>query len=232
MEKTVKKDKEVQESGANGMEQRSTKLISIADTDELILQYNQMADLDLDWDRGAFRRLKPEVQEQLRADNLRRYVKAEIRADEEAKKAASVKVVSNPMNPITGYADYAEYIRPRKGWHQAWKNAGRDYEAAIMGPYKPVREPTEKQKKEGYEPGEESGEIKKRVEDDGNKRTDVIAVECPQEIFEQYINYMAEASSNRFTQIQETYAGELEQINRNVNRRDAKVIPMIDGKEV
>lgn len=220
-----------EESGAKKVEQRSTKLISIADTNELVLQYNGMEELDLEWDRGAFRVLPVNVQEKLRPDNLRRYVMAEIRAQEEAKKASKVTVTANPMNPIQGAADYAEYIRPRRGWHQAWKNEGREYEAAILGPYRPVREPTDAQKKEGkYEPGEENGEIKKRKDSEG--KVEAIAVECPQEIFEQYLNYMSESSSSRFTQIEETYASELEQINRNVGHKDARVIPMVNGKEV
>lgn len=212
---------ETQENGANGMEQRQKRLISIADSDEQVLKYNQMKELDLDWDPKAFKKLKQSTVEQLEMKNLRRYILAEAEAERISK--AAVKVV-NPFNPLTGNAEAREFIRPRKGWHQAWKNEGREYQEAILGPYKPVREPTAEQKRDGYEVGEENGEIIKRKDAEG--KVEAIAVECRQELFEQYLQFMSDESSARLGAMKDGYFQAIEDINKGITRKDARITPM------
>lgn len=212
---------ETQENGANATEQRQKRLISIADSDEQVLKYNQMKELDLDWDPKAFKKLKQGTVEQLTMENLRRYILAEAEAKKIA--ARAVKVV-NPFNPLVGNAEAREYIRARKGWHQAWKNDGREYSEAILGPYRPVREPTAQQKKDGYEVGEEDGEIIKRKDAEG--KVEAIAVECRQELFEQYLQFMSDESSARLGAVKDGYVQAIEDINKGITRRAARITAM------
>lgn len=212
---------EPQENGAIGTEQRQKHLISIAESDEQVLKLNQMKELDLEWDPKAFRKLKQSTVEKLEMKNLRRYILAEAEAEKIA--ARAVKIV-NPFNPLVGNAEAREYIRPRKGWHQAWKNEGREYQEAILGPYKPVRDPTAEQKKSGYEVGEENGEIIKRKDAEG--KVEAIAVECRQELFDQYLQYMSDESSTRLGAMKDGYFQAIEDINKDIKRRDARITPM------
>ena len=215
------KGMKVQESGADVVERDVFRQISIADSDETVLKLNQIPEVKLEWDFKAFRKLSDGVVKELRADNLKRYVLAEAKAEEESKKAVRV---TNPFNPIKGNAEFREFIRPRKGWHQAWKNPGREFDEAMAGPYKQVRKPTKEQEKAGFEPGEETGEVWKRL--DGKGEAEAIAVECPQELFDQYLKWMASKSDEAYRGVKENYYNAIEDINRKVTRRGARITPM------
>jgi hypothetical protein len=141
------------EKRVEGMEQKQKKVVDIAVSDQQVLQFNMMDDVELHWEGEAFRKLPESVVNQLKPENMRRYLRADLAAEEKASKFLGKIQAKNPMNPILGDAEAREFIRPRRGYHQAWKNPGREYDAAVLGPYKPVREPTKEQEKAGYEPG-------------------------------------------------------------------------------
>ena len=217
-------------TGVDEMEQKQRKVVRIAVTDQQILQFNMMDDVEMHWEGDAFRKIPEAVQNQLKPENLRRYLRADLEAEKKAEKFLGKVQAKNPFNPLQGEAEAREYVRPRKGWHQAWKNPGREYDTAVLGPYKPVRDPTKEQKDKGYEAGDESGEVVKRLDADG--KVEAIAVECPQEIFEEYLNWMNEESTRRYAGITEEYLVKIEDINRNTKRSDARIIPIVDGEQV
>lgn len=214
----------------DGLEQVQKKVVGIEVSDQDVLQFNMMEDVELHWEGNTFRKLHEKVQAQLRPDNLKRYLRADLAAEQRAEEFSRKVTSRNPFNPVVGEAEAREYIRPRRGWHQAWKNPGREYDAAVLGPYKPVREPTPEQKKSGYEAGDESGEVYKRLDADG--KVEAIAVECPQELYEEYLKWMCEESTRRYGGITEDYLVKIEEINKQTNRSDARIIPIVDGKEV
>jgi len=217
-------------NGVKESEQMQRKVVGIDVSDQSILQFNMMDDVELHWEGDAFRKLSEAVQGQLRVDNLKRYLKADLAAEEKAQAFLRKTAVKNPFNPLQGEAEAREYIRPRRGYHQCWKNPGREYDAAVLGPYKPVRKPTAEQEKAGFEPGTESGEVLKRLDADG--KVEAIALECPEEVFNDYLTWMDEESTRRYKGLTEDYLMGIEEINRKTSRSDARIIPLVDGQEV
>jgi hypothetical protein len=214
-------------TGVAGTEQAQKKLVGIDVSDQQILQFNMMDDVELVWEGDAFRKLSEEVQNQLKPENLKRYLRADLAAEEKAEAFIRKTRVSNPFNPLQGEAEAREYIRARPGWHQCWKNPGREYDAAIMGPYKPIRKQKDGEEKE---PGYEEGEVLKRVDADG--KVEAIAVECPQELFEQYLTWMDSESTRRYKGLTEDFIGGIEEINRKTSKSDARIIPIVNGEKL
>jgi hypothetical protein len=195
---------------------------------EQVLQLNSDPSIEMVWvpKEQEFKRLPPHVVEKLTPGNMRNYLIAETKFD--AAVSTRVKVVVNPFNPLLGNSNYREKIRARKGWHQSWAGPGGDVETKLSGPYKNVRKPTEAQEKKGYEPGEEEGEILKR--NDGMGNVEAYAVECPEHLFQQYLEWMSAKSQASRTALKEQYASEVEDINRDLPK-DKRIVPM-DGDEV
>jgi hypothetical protein len=208
-------------------EQKQKVLVSLDNTNDMVLQMNMDGSIALDWDYLAFRKLPVAVVEKLRPDNMRTYLVAETKAAERA--AHTIKVVRNPLSPLTGYSEAREHVRARRGWHQAWANPGRDFDAKMRGPYQQVRQPTEVQKNTGYEPGEESGEILKRF--DGENKVEAIAVECPEELYREYLQWVSDQSGVRRTGVKQDFFSAMENINRELPR-DARIKPIDDAGEL
>lgn len=218
----------VKENGAVKMEQPQIVAVSVDRSDSEILQLNLDKKVQLVWSVERFRKLDEAVWKQLSPDNMKEYLKAEAVFDMEQKAIASTKVeiLTDPFDPVEGDSNFRLKIRARKGWHQCWKSPGMEFEAAMAGPYKQVRKPTEQQKKDGYEVGYESGEVQKIV--DGKNDVELIAVECPEELFEKHKEYISQKSVRRFQKITEDYASGIEDINRGMKRKDGRIVPL-DG---
>jgi hypothetical protein len=217
----------VKENRSAKVEQVQEVLVTVDRSDEQILQFNVDRGVRLVWDVGSFRKLPEAVVDQLTVENMKAYVRAEALA--EAKKPVKVEVMRNPLqNPLTGYAETREKIRERKGWHQTWANPGRDFDAKMAGPYKQVREPTEEQKRKGYQPGEENGEVLKRITADG--KVEAIALECEEHLFKAYLKWMADASSQRKTGIKQDFFTSVETLNKGLHRSQRVLAEDLEGE--
>lgn len=189
-----------------------------------VLRLNQDENVKLVWDPSAFKRLEDEEVRQLTPGNMEAYFKAKIRADEEAAELEKqARLDMDVMSPLEMRSSYRLKIRPRSGWHQAWKAPGPDFDAAMAGPYKQVRKPTAQQEKDGYEPGEESGEVLKLL--DGEGKVELIAVECRQDLFERHLEAMARKSSQQFAGVKDNFYRAIEEINQKQTNRRARIIP-------
>jgi hypothetical protein len=181
----------------------------------VVLSLNQDKGMDLVWDANDFKKLPMNAVEQLRLDNLRRYITAEVQYDAAVKaRAAQPKILRNPLNPMASYASKREFIRARTGWHQCWAAPGRDFEAKVSGPYKQIRKPTAEQEKVGFKPGEEEGEILKRYDSEG--KVEAIAVELPQQVYEDWLEYCSAASGVKKQEVRASFMNEIEDINRTI----------------
>jgi hypothetical protein len=224
MEETV-----IQAAKVDKVEQPQNVIVGVDRSYEQVLQLNADPSVVLEWQpmEGAFKRLPAYVVEKLTPGNMRNYLVAETKFDAVMSKV--VKVVTNPFNPLMSDSAFREKIRARKGWHQCWAGPGGDAETKLAGPYKQVRKPTEAQEKKGYEPGEEEGEILKR--NDGMGNLEAIAVEVPEHLFKEYLEWMSVKSRGKKTEMKEQYFGKVEDINRDLPR-DKRIVPIDDEKEV
>jgi hypothetical protein len=214
-------------SGVAKMEPAQKVMVSFDKPNDIVLQLNMDSGVELQWNAHDFRKLPENVVELLRPTNMRNYLVAETQFNaNKAKDAGKIEVLTNPMNPLSGYTEARERIRARKGWHQCWAGPGRDYEAKISGPYKQVREPTEAQKRAGYEPGYEDGEVVKLL--DGEGKVEAIAMECPQELFDKYLEWMSKKSGARKQEIKGDFFKSVEDINREIpaSRKSERIIPL------
>lgn len=220
-----------EKSSSAKLEQAQKVTVGVDRNNEQILQLNQDQGVELVWVEGNFRRLPSEIVDKLTVKNLKNYLKTENAADAAAERAKISTVrVGNPLqNPIGGYSEFRERIRPRKGWHQCWANPGRDFTEKMQGPYKQVRERTKEDEKNDVEPGYENGEVLKRLDGDG--KVEAIALECPQELFEQYLQWMSDKSSLAKKQVKSDFFGKVENINRELPR-DKRIHAMDDDGEV
>lgn len=192
---------------------------------EEVLRLNQDPAVKLVWDPFAFKELPDDVVRGLTARNMEAYFKAKLEAAARAKEAeAAMKGELEVMSPLEMRAQHRLKIRPRRGWHQAWKAPGADFDAAMAGPYKQVRKPGKDQEEGKVEPGEESGEVLKLY--DGEGKVTLIAVECKQELYEQHLEAMARKSARMITGVKDDFYQATEEINRAQTSKGARIIPM------
>ncbi|NJL70760.1 MAG: hypothetical protein HC888_03700 [Candidatus Competibacteraceae bacterium] len=212
------------ESGASRVELATITTVGVDVPDSVILEWNRDEKVELTWnpEPDLFRDLPESVWTKLRALNLANYIKMRERKEaiQRARNATQIEVVENPFNPVLGDAEAREIIRARQGWHQCWKNPGIQYDSALLAGYVAVRKPG----KDGEKPGEETGEILKRV--DSENKVEAIAVETTQARLEQYYRWMSQESQKRYSGVREAYATGIEGINRGMSRSEGKIIPM------
>jgi hypothetical protein len=216
-------------TSATAPEQIQIAVVSVDKSDREILQLNTDPGFQMEWDPDDFRPLPEEIWTQLTPKNIASYSRAKALFDNARlqKRSKNNRVLVNPMNPIEGDSEARLRIRKRPGWHQCWKNPGREYEAAIAGRYVPVKKLGEKQDKASVKPGNEDGEILKLFTSDG--AVEQIAVECPEEVYQEYLQYMSEASLARTGSVPEEFAGGIEQINRTIGKPNTR-IEALDGQ--
>ncbi len=115
--------------------------------------------------------------------------------------------VSDPMRHSV--TDSLKDVRKRGGWHICWKDP-RDLDACLRVGYKQVRDPDKKQQelidskkkvKEDFA-GEEKGEVKMIGRRDN---PELIAMECPQDLFDQHMFAVGYASSGRHAENKEEF---------------------------
>jgi len=221
---TPPKSTAMQESGVGNAETRQKVTIGFDRTNEEILQFNMDSALEMVWDSGDFRELPQNVERSLTFDNLRNYLKTQFKVAEEAKKAGRATRVEPLINPLGMNSDFRLRIRARRGWHQCWKTPGMELDAALAGPYKQVRKLKETGKKdrngdpvlENAEPGYESGEVLK-LQDENNK-VELVAVECPQEQYEAFLEWMAAKSRGMYSANEDRFEENVEQLNKKLDR--------------
>lgn len=215
--------------GVPKMENTKKVSISVDDTDEMVLRLNGQEGTILIWDPSSFRELKDEVVKMLSKENMENYFKALFANKAEATKASKA-ILSDVFSPLETRSGYRLKIRPRRGWHSCWKSPGADFDGAMAGPYTQVREPTAQQEKDGYVPGEESGEVKKLL--DGEGKVELIAVECRQELFEQHLEAMSLKSARMYSDVKQGFFKATEEINRQVGGRDCRITPVDESGEM
>lgn len=211
-------------SGAVKTEKAQKVSIVSGRSDEQVLQFNMDKGIEMVWDVDDFRELSETVEKQLTHKNLKNYLSVQFQRKERAKKAAGSVVIDNPVNPLGMNSDFRLRIRERRGWHQCWKTPGLELDAALGGPYKQVRKLKETGQKDKYgeailekvEPGYENGEVLKLM--DENNKVELVAVECPLELFDKYLEYMAEKSRLMYSANKNRFADNVEELNRKVDK--------------
>ena len=211
-------------SGAGKVEKVQKVNITRDRTDEQVLQFNLDGGLELVWDEDSFRELPETVERQLSYQNLKNYLKVQFDARQKAGKAAGVVAVDNPLNPLGMNSDFRLRIRQRAGWHQCWKTPGNELDAALGGPYRQVRRPKDTGEKDKYgevvpekvEPGYENGEVLKIMDENG--KVELVAVECPQGLYEEYLEYMARKSRGMYSANEEKFEQNIEELNRKLDK--------------
>ena len=210
-----------------GQAERKEVIYATVDkTDEQILALIQDDGVELDFDYRSFRKLPESIVGKFDMETLKRYWIAESKAKDYAERAAGeVKIIENPLGSSQSAFEHRLRIRTRKGWHGYWANPGADFDRCMAsGMYKQVRRPTEEQEKKGFEVGEENGEVVKRLNAEG--KVEAIALECREEHYQQYLQWMDQQSSLRYGAIKENYMTNVDGINRDIKDRSARIRPL------
>lgn len=212
-----------QDSGAMKAEKGQQVLVNVDRSNEQVLQFNLDKGIELVWDELSFRELPEEVERQLSYKNLKNYLVVQTKVKEKAKKAAGVVRIENPINPLGMNSEFRLRIRERRGWHPCWKTPGLELDAALAGPYTQVRKlKVEGKNKDGsdkfekVEPGYETGEVLKLMDENG--KVELVAVECPLEMFEKYREWMAAKSRQMYGANKDRFAENVEQLNTKLER--------------
>jgi len=211
-------------SGATKVEKPQMISITLDRTNEQVLQFNMDEGLELVWDEDSFRELPEEVERQLRHANLKNYLKVQFQVKQKAEKAAGLVKIDNPLNPLGMNTEFRLRIRARRGWHQCWKTPGNELDAALAGPYKQIRKQKDTGRKDQYgeailekqEPGYENGEVLKLMDENG--KVELVAVECPLELYDKYLEYMAEKSRRMYSANKNKFAENVEELNRKLDK--------------
>lgn len=211
------------------MEQVRYETITVDTEVAQLLKLNATPGVKLVWDPFSFKELDADVLKQLNPEAMEAYFKAKADVDKRAK-MAQASVLSEIVSPLESRAGYRLKVRPRRGWHQCWKAPGQDFDVAMAGPYKQVRKPTKEQEEKGYEPGEESGEVLKIL--DGEGKVELIAVECQEHFYKQHLEAMSQKSTRMYTATKERFFEGVEDINRTISDKSARMKPVDESGEV
>ena len=213
------------EAGSVGaVEQKQRVIIGLDNTNEQILALDQDAGIEIEFDVVRFRKLSDDVVDKLKRESKRKYWVAEAKHQEMQAAPKGVVVIDNPLGNSSDAYSARLKVRERTGYHTYWAAPGADFERCMAsGMYTQVREPTEDERKKGVKPGYESGEVKKIMTSEG--KVELIALECPIEAYEQYLQWMSQQSSLRYGAIKADYYEKTEEINRGIGGRNARIIP-------
>ena len=216
----------VKKEDVKKVEQKQRIIVSLDKSNEQILALESDPGIELDWDHRSFKKLPDEVTGRFKQETLKRYWIAEAKAEEYAREAVQkIQLAVNPLGNSMDSPNFKLKTRERKGWHTYWASPGADFERCMgCGKYKQIRKPTEAQEKSGFEVGEESGEVIKLLTED--LKVELIALECREEHFQEYLRWMDETSSRKYGAIKTDYMEKVEDINRGVTRRGARLEPM------
>jgi hypothetical protein len=132
----------------------------------------------------------------------------EAQGEKKKKGAESIEV----LDTLGGSAGNKLKLRKRRGYHQTWKRPDELDDAREKG-YIVIREP----KKDGEKAGAETGSIKRIGKEDN---AELIAMEVSQERYDNHIKIMTKKSRRAYTANKERFAGNVEQLNRNLPKAD------------
>lgn len=212
------------------MEQDGEVIVGIDNNYEEILAFDKKG-MDISFDVERFIELDDEQVSAFSPRTQKAYWKAQGRKEAvKPVKREGIEIVENPLgNSSSAYAHRLK-IRQRTGWHTYWAKPGADYERCMAsGAYTQVRKPSDKQLNEGYEPGYEDGEVLKIMDSEG--KVELIALECREEAYQQYLKWMSQQSAMRYGAIKTDYAKATEDINRSAPRGSGKIIPGEVGED-
>lgn len=171
----------------------------------------------LEWvQKGGSIAFDPDDLPPLSDEELAPFPYATVKAYKEAQKEtlnraeASITVLDTLGNNATNRLK----LRKRRGYHQVWKRPDQ-FEAAKQLGYTVIREP--KDDREAENPGMESGPIKKIGKEDD---PELIAMEIPQERKDRHTKAQTLKSQRAYKSNKETFAGNVEQFNRNLPKPD------------
>lgn len=207
------------EKSASSVEQHQIVTVSFDKKDEEILQLNMDPKVSLKWEYRSMRELPEATVDRLTKQNLRSYLESMADrkvylAKERGKKAVQAEV---RLDPLGMHAERRLVIRNRPGWHPCWVRP-EDFDAVVHdeGHYKVVRKA-----KDGDEVGAESGEILKLL--DGHGGVELIAVECPETLYREHLDYVAQKGRRDYLGIKEQVFQKAEEVNRAQGNRHARV---------
>ena len=216
MEQIDKKGK-----GVKVGEQVQVVKVNIDMTEERLLQFNQDDKVRLEWDEAEFRELGEVIERQLSYDNLKSYLIVKQKVVDKAKVAVETITGFEPAKlQLQDWATYRLKIRERKGWHPYWASPGADFDMRMaLGFYKQVRkhkvDALDKDLEPNVKAGEEMGEVLKLL--DGENKVELIAMECPEDFYQEVIDDMSRQSTARFRNQNENFASTIEEeINTRV----------------
>ena len=203
--------------------QVQTVQVNIDMSDERILQFNQDEKVELVWSEKSFRELPKVIENQLRLDNFKSYVICQQKVKDAAKKAAtSITGFEKPKMTLKDFASYRLQTRNRPGWHSYWAAPGADFDMRMaIGAYKQIRKHKVDASGNDLEPdveaGMETGEVLKIFDGDG--KVELIALECPEEFYQEVINEMSDSSVARYKSQNENFAQTIEEeVNVHVKK--------------
>lgn len=217
------------EKGVGNVEKLRFISVDVDTTWEEIVGFNSEEGVILSWDPYSFKELDADKVNVLKGQNLENYFKALFKNKERAA-VAKKEIISDILSPLEGRSEYRLRIRVRKGYHQCWKSPGMDFDNAMAGPYKQVRNPTKEQEAAGFEVGYENGDVKKIL--DGKGDVELIAVECPQELYEQHLEAMSVKSTRMYSDVKEGFFRATEEINRSMTDKKARITAVDNSGEV
>ena len=214
----------VGDNGVGGKEMRQTIKVGVDMEDGQVLVWNVDKDVVLVWDEEGFRELPESVERQLRHENLKNYLVVQVKVKERASKAIQGPKMSGLIDPLGMNTEFRLRIRARRGWHQCWKTPGNELDAALAGPYRQVRKQKESGAKTVYgevvlekeDAGYENGEVLKLM--DENAKVELVAVECPEELFQGHLGWMAEKSRQMYDGNKSRFRENVETLNVKLER--------------
>lgn len=143
---------------------------------------------------------------------VQEYLKAKAQRDSSKKSPGGIEYVGMLGNTALRRLK----IRPRRGYHQAWKRPDQLDDAKEMG-YVMVRKPG----KEGEKAGAESGELLKLGPRDN---PELLAMEIPEHLRKRYVEAVAQKSRGAYAANKEGFVRAVEEVNVRVPRGDKAVI--------
>ena len=226
----------VSEESVADMSQVQIVQVLIDMDDERVLQFNSDDKVVLHWDESSFRELPTIVEKQLRYENLKAYTITQQKVKEKAQKAiGSISGFEVPRMKMQDIHEYRLKVRERKGWHTYWAAPGPDFDMRMaIGAYHQVRKHKTKGDEDlepDVEPGYETGEVLKLL--DGEGKVELIAMECPEEFYQDVINDMSSASVARYSKQEENFAQTIEeQVNVHVKKDQRMKVYGANEREV
>lgn len=169
----------------------------------------------LEWiQKGATIAFDPDELPPLSDEELEPFPYSTVKAYKEAKGKQKEKSEGKieVLDTLGGSAGNKLKLRKRRGFHQSWKRPDELDDALDKG-YVVIRE----KKKDSEGPGQESGPIKRIGKEDA---AELVAVEVSQERRDNHVKAMTKKSRRAYTANKERFAGNVEQLNRNLPKAD------------